>query len=84
MVGIPTTRQLLHRPNISFQASSLSRVTRVSCNELERRTLRHQTIHHTLYKLNLVLDRKVDEIRIDQYTIRRSEVGIVGEEKAGW
>jgi len=28
-------------------------------------TFRHETIHHPLYELNLVLNREIDEIRVD-------------------
>jgi hypothetical protein len=35
-------------------------------------TLRHQTIHHPLDQLDLVLERKVDKVCIYQYAIRRS------------
>jgi len=48
----------------------------------KRLTFRHETIHHPLNKLNLVLDRKVDEVRIDEYPEGRAEVVIVGEKES--
>jgi hypothetical protein len=45
-------------------------------------TLSHQAVHHALYKLDLVLNRKIDEIGIDQYTIWGSEIGVVRQEES--
>ncbi len=45
----------------------------------DRFTFRIQTIHHTLNQLQLILDRKVDEIRIHQNTVRRRQSGVVLE-----
>ena len=47
-----------------------------------RLTFRHETIHHSLDELDLVLDREIDEVCIDQYPEGRSEIRIVGEEEA--
>lgn len=30
-------------------------------------TLCHETVHHPLHQLDLVLDREIDEVRIDEY-----------------
>jgi hypothetical protein len=30
-------------------------------------TLCHETVHHPLHQLDLVLDRKVDKVRVDEY-----------------
>jgi hypothetical protein len=46
-------------------------------------TFRIQAIHHPLDQLDLVLQAKVDEIGIDQHTIRRTKRSVVTEEETG-
>lgn len=38
-----------------------------------------QTVHHTLYKLDLVLKGKVDKVGIDEHSIRWSQLRVVFE-----
>lgn len=45
-------------------------------------TLGHQTIHHALYELDLILQTKIDEIRIHQHPVRRPERLIMAQEQA--
>lgn len=54
-----------------------------STRKAETRTFRHQTVHHALHELDLVLNRKVDKVGIDQDTERGSEVGVVRQEQGG-
>lgn len=46
-------------------------------------TFGHQAVHHSLHKLNLVLNREIDKVGIHQNTVRRTKVGVMGKEKTG-
>lgn len=41
-----------------------------------------QTLHHVLYYVQFVLYREINEIRVDEYVIGRSELGVVLEEES--
>lgn len=45
--------------------------------------LRQQTVHHGLIDLELVFDRKVDKVGIDQHMIRRAKLCVILEEHCG-
>lgn len=45
--------------------------------------LRQQTVHHGLVDLELVFDRKVDKVGIDQHMIRRAKLCVILEEHCG-
>ena len=45
------------------------------------RTLGEQALHHGLHHFQLVLNRKVDEVRVDEHMVRRTKLGVVLEEK---
>lgn len=42
-----------------------------------RDTLGHEAVHHSLHELNLVLDGEIDEIRVDEDAVGRTEGGVV-------
>ena len=42
-----------------------------------------QTIHHSLHQVNLVLDAKVDKVRVDENVVRWFERGVVLAEERG-
>lgn len=44
-------------------------------------TFGHQAVHHSLHKLNLVLNREIDKVGIHQNTVRGTKVGVMGKEK---
>ena len=49
------------------------------------RTLCIDTVHHALDDVQLVLDGKVDEVRVDEHVIGRTELRVVLEvERGGW
>jgi hypothetical protein len=48
----------------------------------ERHTFSHQTIHHSLYQFDFILNWKIDEIRIDKYSVWRSKICIMRQEQS--
>jgi hypothetical protein len=42
-----------------------------------------QTVHEALHHVNLVLDRKIDEVRIDDNMERRTQLTVVFQEECG-
>ena len=44
-------------------------------------TLCEQAVHHSLYELELVLERVVDKVGIDEHAVRRAEGRVVRQEE---
>jgi len=42
-----------------------------------------QTVHHTLHNIQFVLNAKVNEVRVQNDVVRRSQLGVVLEEQSG-
>jgi len=42
-----------------------------------------QAVHHSLHNVQLVLDAEVDEVRVQDDVIRRTQLGVVLEEQGG-
>jgi hypothetical protein len=60
MVGMPRDSQLTSiRPGGHAEKRGLQEAMAIW------RTFCHQTVHHPLHQLDLILDREIDEVRID-------------------
>lgn len=47
-------------------------------------TLRIKAVHHRAKEFEFVLNAKIDKVCINENVIRRSQLGVVTEEEAGW
>jgi hypothetical protein len=52
----------------------------------ERRTFRKKAVHHATDKFEFVLQTEIDEVGINQDTVRRDKGGVMGQEegRGGW